>query len=108
MSKPVQMTLRLSPELWSLMQQVMGKSTYKSVNEFIRTCIRAYIDETGDIIGSRKHFQKSLQMRLDQLEAAMSFHLNILLYLIIVFIGAAVGHLIGRFILRRHKTDHLD
>ena len=36
MSKPVQMTLRLSPELWSLMQQVMGKTTYKSVNEFIR------------------------------------------------------------------------
>ena len=71
MSKPVQMTLRLSPELWSMMQQVMGKSTYKSVNEFIRTCIRAYIDETGDIIGSRKHFQNRLAERMDRLEAML-------------------------------------
>jgi Arc/MetJ-type ribon-helix-helix transcriptional regulator len=71
MSKPVQMTLRLSPELWSLMQQVMGKTTYKSVNEFIRTCIRAYIDETGDIIGSRKHFQNRLAERMDRLEAML-------------------------------------
>jgi hypothetical protein len=71
MSKPVQMTLRLSPEWWSLMQQVMGKTTYKSVNEFIRTCIRAYLDETGDIIGSRKHFQNRLAERMDRLEAML-------------------------------------
>jgi hypothetical protein len=71
MSKPVQMTLRLSPELWSAMQQVMAKTTHKSVNEFIRTCIRAYIDETGDIIGSRKHFQNRLAERMDRLEAML-------------------------------------
>jgi hypothetical protein len=71
MSKPVQMTLRLSPELWSAMQQVMGKTTHKSVNEFIRTCIRAYLDETGDLIGSRKHFNNRLAERMDRLEAML-------------------------------------
>ena len=71
MSKAVQMTLRLSPELWSAMQQVMGKTTHKSVNEFIRTCIRAYIDETGEIIGSRKHFNNRLAERMDRLEAML-------------------------------------
>ena len=71
MSKPVQMTLRLSPELWALIQQSMSKTTHKSVNEFIRACIRAYIDETGDIIGSRKHFNNRLSERMDRLEAML-------------------------------------
>lgn len=49
--------------------------------DLIRESIRFYLDEQADIIGSRRHFQKSLQDRLDKLEAALSFHLNILLYL---------------------------
>lgn len=50
--------------------------------DLIREAIRLYLDEQEDIIGSRKHFQKSLQERLDKLEASLSFHLNILIYLL--------------------------
>ncbi|MBI1282208.1 MAG: hypothetical protein GC179_29040 [Anaerolineaceae bacterium] len=50
--------------------------------DVIREAVRLYLDNQEDIIGSRKHFQKSLQERLDKLEAAMSFHLNILIYLL--------------------------
>ena len=50
--------------------------------DLIREALRLYLDEQEDIIGSRKHFQKSLQIRLDKLGAALSFHLNILIYLI--------------------------
>jgi hypothetical protein len=49
--------------------------------DLIREAICLYLDEQADIIGSRKHFQKSLQERLDRLEAALAFHLNVLIYL---------------------------
>ena len=69
MSKPIQITLRLSVELWGLIEQSISKTTHKNVNEYIRACIRAYIDETGDILGSRKHFNNRLAERMDRLEA---------------------------------------
>lgn len=65
----IQMTLRVSQELWQLMQQAMSRTTHKSANEFIRACIRAYLDETGDILGSRKHFNNRMNERMDELEA---------------------------------------
>ncbi len=51
-------------------------------SDVIREAVRLYLDNQEDIIGSRKHFQKSLQDRLDKLEGAISFHLNILIYLL--------------------------
>jgi uncharacterized protein (DUF1778 family) len=65
----IQITLRVSPDLWHLIQQGMRNTTHKSVNEFIRTCIRAYLDETGEIMGSRRHFNNRLAERMDRLEA---------------------------------------
>jgi len=50
--------------------------------DLIREAVRLYLDNQEDIIGSRRHFQKSLQERIDKLEASLSFHLNILLYLV--------------------------
>ena len=50
--------------------------------DIIREAIRLYLDNQEDIIGSRKHFQKSLQERLDRLESGLAFHLNVLLYLL--------------------------
>jgi hypothetical protein len=41
-----------------------------------------YLDNQEDINGSRKHFHKSLQERCDNLEAALAFHLNVLIYLL--------------------------
>jgi uncharacterized coiled-coil protein SlyX len=50
--------------------------------DLIREAIRAYLDNQADIIGSRKHFQKSLQDRLDKLETTLAFQLNVLIYLV--------------------------
>lgn len=50
--------------------------------DLIREAIRQYLDEQEDLIGSRRHFQKSLRERIDSLEAALSFHLNVLVYLL--------------------------
>jgi len=50
--------------------------------DLIREAIRQYLDEQEDLIGSRRHFQKSLRERVDSLEATLSFHLNVLVYLL--------------------------
>jgi len=50
--------------------------------DIIREAVRLFLDNQEDIIGSRKHFQKSLQERLDRLESGLAFHLNVLLYLL--------------------------
>lgn len=61
-------------DLWELMKQGMEKQNHRSMNEYIRTCIRAYLDETGDIIGSRRHFSKRMGLRMDRLEAMLYWH----------------------------------
>ena len=63
----VQLTLRVSLELHDLMKQGMAQHKHRSMNEFVRACIRAYLDETGDIIGSRRHFNKRMGERIDRL-----------------------------------------
>jgi Arc/MetJ-type ribon-helix-helix transcriptional regulator len=68
-TKDIQFTLRVSPELWDHIRQVLPKTAHKNVSEFIRACIRAYIDESADIMGSRRHFQNRLGERMDRLEA---------------------------------------
>jgi hypothetical protein len=50
--------------------------------DLIREAIRQFLDEQSDVVGSRRHFQKSLQERLDQLESTLTFHLHILIYLL--------------------------
>lgn len=67
----IQRTLRLSPDLWLLAEQAASKGNFRSMNEFFRTCIRAYIDDTGDVMGSRRHFTKTMGERLDRLEATV-------------------------------------
>jgi uncharacterized protein (DUF1778 family) len=65
----IHLSIRVSQELWQLIQQAMRTTQHRSLNEFIRTCIRAYIDETADIVGSRRHFSNRMNERMDRLEA---------------------------------------
>jgi len=53
-----------------------------SRNDLIRLALRQYIDDQEDVIGSRRHFSKSLQRRLDLMEFKHVFYLDILIYLI--------------------------
>src|SRR5690349_18705851 len=53
-----------------------------SKSDLLRTAIRQYLDEQEDLIGSRRHFSKSLQNRLDQIDGQLIFYLNILIYLL--------------------------
>ena len=78
----VRRSIGMTPEMRDLLAQIVSKQP-RDVTEadVIRDAIRQYIDGQEDIIGSRRHFQKSLQERLDRMEAALTFHLNVLVYL---------------------------
>jgi Arc/MetJ-type ribon-helix-helix transcriptional regulator len=65
----VQKTIRLSPELWLFVEQTMQQGKFRNLNDFIRACIRAYVDETGEMLGSRRYFNNKLAERMERLEA---------------------------------------
>jgi predicted DNA-binding protein len=83
----VKKTVRRSISMTQEMQDRLALLVSKYPRDFteadlIREALRMYLDEQEDLIGSRKHFQKSLRERVDQLEAALAFQLNVLIYLL--------------------------
>ena len=82
-AKTVRRSIRMTPETHDLLAQLVAKHG-REVKEvdLIRDAIRRYLDEQADVVGSRRHFQKSLQGRLDHLETALTFQMNVLIYLL--------------------------
>ncbi len=81
--KSVQRSITMTQEMRDRLALLVSKQPRDTTEaDLIREAIRLYLDNQEDIIGSRKHFQKSLQDRLDRLESAFAFHLNVLIYLL--------------------------
>jgi predicted DNA-binding protein len=81
--KSVQRSITMTQEMRDRLALLVSKQPRDTTEaDVIREAIRLYLDNQEDIIGSRKHFQKSLQDRLDRLESAVAFHLNVLIYLL--------------------------
>jgi Arc/MetJ-type ribon-helix-helix transcriptional regulator len=81
-NKIVQRSIAMTEEMQSRLQQLVSKHGREfTESDLIREAIRRYLDDQEDIIGSRRHFQKSFQERIDRLEIALDFHLNVLLHL---------------------------
>lgn len=82
-NKSIRRSLSMTPEMAERLSQI-AKSKPRNITEadLIREAIRRYLDEQEDLTGSRKHFQRSFRERIDQLEATMTFQLNVLIYLL--------------------------
>lgn len=81
--KSVQRSITMTQEMRDRLALLVSKQPRDTTEaDLIREAIRLYLDNQEDIIGSRKHFQKSFQDRIDRLEAALTFHLNVVLYLL--------------------------
>lgn len=81
--KTVRRSITMSQEMHDRLTLMVSKQPRDITEaEIIREAVRVYLDNQEDIIGSRKHFQKSLQDRLNGLESTLTFHLNVLLYLL--------------------------
>lgn len=81
--KSVRRSITMTQEMRDRLALLVSKQPRDTTEaDVIREAVRLYLDNQEDIIGSRKHFQKSLQERLDNLETALAFHLNVLIYLL--------------------------
>jgi len=81
--KSVRRSITMTQEMRDRLALLVSKQPRDTTEaDVIREAVRLYLDNQEDIIGSRKHFQKSLQERLDKLEAGLAFHLNVLIYLL--------------------------
>ena len=82
-TKSIRRSITMTPEMRDRLTQIVSQHPRDTCEaDVIRAAIRAYLDEQEDLIGSRRHFQKSMQERLDRLEAALTFQLNVLLFLL--------------------------
>src|SRR5690606_23956009 len=76
-------SLAMTPEMAQRLTQIAStKPRNFSEADLIREAIRRYLDEQEDLTGSRKHFQRSFRERIDRLEEAVTFQLNVLIYLL--------------------------
>jgi hypothetical protein len=82
-TKTVKRSISMTPEMHDLLAQIVAKRD-RDVTEasLIREAIRQFLDEQSDLVGSRRHFQKSLQQRIDRLESTLTFQMNVLVYLL--------------------------
>ena len=81
--KPIRRSLAMTPQMAQRLNQLVSTKP-RNVTEanLIREAIRRYLDEQDDLAGSRKHFQRSFRQRIDQIEEAITFQLNVLIFLL--------------------------
>ncbi len=82
-TKTVRRSVAMTPQLRARLQQLLDKQG-KEVTEadLIRQAIREFLDRQEDISGSRAHFRKTFQARIDMLDDALTFRLDVLLALV--------------------------
>lgn len=69
----VQRTIYMTPEMWRCIEQLAQSGGHeRNENVLMREALRFYIDNQSEVIGSRRHFQKSFQERIASLETDLS------------------------------------
>lgn len=80
---PIRYPLTVTVDMDERIQQVLSKEGREVTrNDLLRRWIREGLDNQEDVIGSRRHFSRSLQNRFDGLESTLVFYLNIVIFLI--------------------------
>lgn len=83
MSKTVRRSITMTQEMHERLILLVSKRDRTTTEaDLIREAIRRYLDEQEQIAGSRRHFTRTFQDRIDKLETNIAFHLNVLLYLL--------------------------
>lgn len=94
-TKTVRRSISMTPEMRDLLAQIAAKCGREvSESDIIRDAIRHYLDQQADVAGSRRHFQRSLQARLDRLESTLTFQMLMLTFLLATVLGDESGEAI--------------
>ena len=77
-------SISMTQPMWDRLCQVVTerRDPKFTTSDAVREAIRLYIDQQADLIGSRKHFSKSLQRNLTLHEQTILFTLHAILLLI--------------------------
>jgi Arc/MetJ-type ribon-helix-helix transcriptional regulator len=76
MTEPhIQFSVRVPLPLKAEITRALEQGRFRSLNEFMLTCIRAYLDETGTTPGSRAANHQQLSAQLDRLQASLLWNL---------------------------------
>jgi len=106
-NKTVRRSIAMTQEMRDMLAQLAAKQGRDvSESDLIRDAIRLYLDQQADMVGSRRHFQKALQERIDRLEAALTFHLHLVIALLSMLLDGDPAHAIDEAIIaacRDHK-----
>lgn len=91
-------SISMTQAMWDRLGQVVQERHDPKFNtsDAIREAIRLYLDQQADLIGSRKHFSKSLQRNLTLHEQTILFTLHALLLLIARMFAYFIKHQNGR------------
>lgn len=65
------LTAHISPAMDNRLEQIASQRDEPKA-EVVRAALRAYLDGQEDLIGSRKHFSKMFQRRVDYLERLLT------------------------------------
>ena len=88
-TKTARRSVSMTPEMRDLLQQIAAKRGREITEaDLIREAIRRFLDEQEDIVSSRRHFQKSLQERIDRLENVILFQLDVVIFLVTLLSSA--------------------
>jgi predicted DNA-binding protein len=94
-TKTIRRSISMTPEMRDLLTQIAAKHGRDvTENDLIRAAIRHYLDQQSDVVGSRRHFQRSLQARLDRLESTLTFQMLMLTFLLATVLGDESGEAI--------------
>ena len=81
--KSVQRSITMTQEMRDRLALLVSKQPRDTTEaDLIREAIRRFLDEQEDLVSSRKHFQRSFRERIDQIEEALGFQFNVLIYLL--------------------------
>lgn len=82
-TKTARRSVAMTPQMRKRLQQLLEKQT-RDVTEadLIRQAIREYLDRQEDVVGSRAHFRKAFQDRIDELQDDLEFHLHVIIALL--------------------------
>lgn len=82
-TKTVRRSVAMTPDMRARLEQLLTRET-RDVTEadLIRQAIREYLDRQEDITGSKAHFRKAFQNRIDDLQNDLEFHLHVIIALI--------------------------
>lgn len=86
----------------------------EAVSEVARGALRSFLDGQEDLIGSRKHFTKSFQQRLDHTDWQLSVQLHMLSHLTALFMAMVnqeeirADHVLQFFLEQAQENDWQD